>query len=354
MDAIRGIAASYVLLFHLVEVPSPPPDLPGWAKPIVASGWSGVTLFFVLSAWTLAMTRDERAGEANPDLRFLVRRFFRIAPLYYCWLVFMVVRNYGFDGFLDLKERVISFATFTYNFYPPWQQGVVWASWTLGVEMVFYAFFPLVWRWTRTVRSALGFLVASLAVSWVCQALVNRFMAPEDANIYVALSLATSLPAFGFGILAFRIQAGRETLVDLQAWRIPLLLAGGLAWCVLLFQEPTWIVRTFFQAFAYASLFLGIHLAPPAWLSASPMRFLGKISYSLYLNHPYLVYSLAPLFLILNGWFPSESGLSFLCSVLASATLLVVFSYATWRWIEEPGNRLGRRLLKRFGASSTA
>lgn len=345
VDALRGIAATYVFLFHLTEVPSPSPNLPSWATQLLAGGWSGVTLFFVLSAWTLAMTRDARDHEDRPDLRFLVRRFFRIAPLFYCWLIFMVIRNYGFTGFFDLKERVISNLTFTFNFYPPWQQGIVWASWTLGVEMVFYALFPLVWRLTRSVRSAAGFLGVSLVVSWVIQFTVYRVMDEASANIYIALSLATSLPAFGFGILAYRIQAAVTRSDRLKSWKIPLLIAGGLTWSILLTQIPTWGVRAFFQPFAYSCILLGIHAAPPRWLSSSAMCNLGKISYSLYLNHPYLVYSLAPLYFLYNGWFHPESGISFGLSVLTAGTLLITISYMSWRWIEEPGNRLGRKVL---------
>ena len=354
IDALRGIAASYVFLFHLTKVPNPAPNLPRWATQLLASGWSGVTLFFVLSAWTLAMTRDARDSEDRPDLRFLVRRFFRIAPLYYCWLVFMVIHNYGISGFFHLKERVISYITFTYNFYPPWQQGVVWASWTLGVEMVFYALFPMVWKLTRSVRSATGFLGASLIASWIIQLVVYHVMDETSANTYVALSLATSLPAFGFGILAFRIQAASTRPERLKPWRIPLLIIGGLTWCILLSQEPTWGVRAFFQPFAYTSILLGIHADPPRWLSSSVMCFLGKISYSLYLNHPYLVYSLAPLFLLYNGWFNPESGISFGLSVLTAGSLLVVISYGTWRWIEEPGNRLGRKILAHIPEQSSS
>lgn len=348
IDALRGIAASYVFLYHLTRVPNPAPNSPRWATQLLASGWSGVTLFFVLSAWTLTMTRDARDSETHPDLQFLVRRFFRIAPLYYCWLVFMIVRNYGIGGFFHLKERVISNITFTYNFYPPWQQGIVWASWTLGVEMVFYALFPMVWKLTRSVRSATSFLGVSLIASWIIQLIIYAALDETSANTYVAFSLATSLPAFGFGILAFRIQAFPASLERIKPWRIPLLVMGGLTWFILVFQQTTWSVRAFFQPLAYTSILLGIHISPPKWLSSSVMRFLGKISYSLYLNHPYLVYSLAPLFVIYNGWFNPGSGISFGISALTVGSLLVLISYGTWRWIEEPGNRLGRRILAKI------
>jgi len=113
----------------------------------------------------------------------------------------MVIHNYGISGFFHLKERVISYITFTYNFYPPWQQGVVWASWTLGVEMVFYALFPMVWKLTRSVRSATGFLGASLIASWIIQLVVYHVMdeiwkAESLRNIIFMVLTGMNQPSF--------------------------------------------------------------------------------------------------------------------------------------------------------------
>jgi peptidoglycan/LPS O-acetylase OafA/YrhL len=54
IDALRGLAALYVLLFHFVMIPQPKLYVPPAIRPLVLNGWSGVTLFFVISAFTLA------------------------------------------------------------------------------------------------------------------------------------------------------------------------------------------------------------------------------------------------------------------------------------------------------------
>ena len=48
---------------------------------------------------------------------------------------------YG-SGIIHAKGPILSFMFFIYNFRPGMQEGLVWASWTLGVEMVFYLIFP--------------------------------------------------------------------------------------------------------------------------------------------------------------------------------------------------------------------
>ena len=53
IDTLRGLAALYVFLYHLALIPEPDLGIPYWAKRIVLSGGTGVTLFFVVSAFTL-------------------------------------------------------------------------------------------------------------------------------------------------------------------------------------------------------------------------------------------------------------------------------------------------------------
>ena len=52
VDTLRGLAALYVLFYQLALLPNPDLDIPYWAKCIVLSGGPGVTLFFVVSAFT--------------------------------------------------------------------------------------------------------------------------------------------------------------------------------------------------------------------------------------------------------------------------------------------------------------
>ena len=53
LDALRGFAALYIFVYHLMLVPKPHLVLPDWLYSMVKYGWSGVTLFFILSGFTL-------------------------------------------------------------------------------------------------------------------------------------------------------------------------------------------------------------------------------------------------------------------------------------------------------------
>jgi len=89
LDGLRGAAILLVLMWHFL-----PSTLPGWVsaplwlKPISMAmelGWTGVTLFFVLSGFLIGgIILDKRANTTTADFfkSFYTRRTLRIFPLY--------------------------------------------------------------------------------------------------------------------------------------------------------------------------------------------------------------------------------------------------------------------------------
>jgi peptidoglycan/LPS O-acetylase OafA/YrhL len=80
IDVLRGIAILMVMLVHTSQAVNGVSQLVG---DIARSGQMGVQLFFVASAYTLCFSRIRRAEEKQLLFSFWIRRFFRIAPLYY-------------------------------------------------------------------------------------------------------------------------------------------------------------------------------------------------------------------------------------------------------------------------------
>jgi len=92
LHGLRAVAALAVVLFHLQSMPSLP--LPHWLSAITVHFYLSVQLFFVISAFSLY--HSSRYSPANYSA-YLVKRFFRIAPLYYVLLAYVVWRV-GFPG----------------------------------------------------------------------------------------------------------------------------------------------------------------------------------------------------------------------------------------------------------------
>ena len=80
IDALRGFAILGVIVVHVAGAfPAPSHVL----NVILANGGRGVQLFFVVSAFTLFHSLDSKTAGAAGLFRFFVRRYFRVAPLYY-------------------------------------------------------------------------------------------------------------------------------------------------------------------------------------------------------------------------------------------------------------------------------
>ena len=121
IDSLRGFAALYVVVFHMVLVPKFKPTIPELIKPFVLNGGHGVTLFFVISAFTLCYTFQAKHSEKTPVLSFYLRRAFRIIPLYYTWLLAMCFVTFGWDilsGIWGDKKSLILYTFFGFNFFP--------------------------------------------------------------------------------------------------------------------------------------------------------------------------------------------------------------------------------------------
>ena len=86
VDSLRGLAAIYVVVYHMVLLPEPNLLVPHWAQALAHHGGTAVRLFFVISAFSLCHTMKGHSGERGEIRNFYIRRLFRIAPLFYFML----------------------------------------------------------------------------------------------------------------------------------------------------------------------------------------------------------------------------------------------------------------------------
>jgi peptidoglycan/LPS O-acetylase OafA/YrhL len=352
IDALRGFAALYVMLFHLVLVPSPNLLCPPWLQLFIMNGYTGVTLFFVVSAFTLCYTMEARAGEPRRNAAFYLRRICRIVPLYYVWLIAMGFIQWR-GGLIHHKGEMLLFGAFGYNFLPGFQEGLVWASWTLGVEMVFYLVFPLVFWIVNSLSKALGFLSLTLLVSWVQFLHIQSLVAPGmDKAKFLKFSFFQRLPVFAVGILTYFIYRKRWGKSN-PALSCGLLITGVAGICLLPCVPNRFVPvpMIYLMAPIYAAVLLGLSAMPASLLVNKATVFFGVISYSLYLNHPQLIYRTQKVY----EWVYSTNltplvQLGICLGLLLS--MVTAISCLTYMLIEKPGQRLGSRLIKYLRSGS--
>ena len=89
IQALRGIAASLVVLSHALDVIVEHRILPEWFRPVGFSiGGLGVATFFVISGFIMVTISYDDFGSVSKSLRFAKRRLIRIVPTY--WIATLV------------------------------------------------------------------------------------------------------------------------------------------------------------------------------------------------------------------------------------------------------------------------
>jgi peptidoglycan/LPS O-acetylase OafA/YrhL len=341
LDAARGFAALYVCVYHLIMIPAPSLDVPKWAATFLKVGGNGVSLFFVVSGFTMCLTMNGRQNEQRATLRFYVRRTCRIVPLFYAWIAATCLRDYlMFDKMHTVREVLLN-ASFGYHFVPGMQEGIVMASWTLAVEMLFYLVFPWVFRWASTLPRAVAFFWLTTVAHVLSRSLIGQLRLPLAATESLAnYDFFGFVPSFAVGMVVYFVH---ERLVrdEGRGWGVAIFAAGLAAYAALLtgrlglfFEWRDW------QALIYGVILLGVLLAPPRLVVNRLTCFFGTISYSLYLNHPTLVLLLIPVYRRIYG-VRSTLTLRFGICLFATTAALTLASCFTYWLIERPGIRLG-------------
>jgi len=199
LSALRGMAALWVVMVHVAHMPNPHLALPWWAEGFVGNGVMGVNLFFLVSAFSLCLTMPKHDKEERPYLGFMLRRFFRIAPLFY--LLIIVTRLMRIFPFRWSALAANIF--FVFNFIPGsgYQTAMVLAGWTIGVEMAFYVMFPFIYARTKSVTLAIRALVVAFLVAAAFRSVIGNLVA--DSASYINQSIFGLAPMFMFGIIAF-------------------------------------------------------------------------------------------------------------------------------------------------------
>lgn len=338
LHGLRALAAMMVVLYHLhaitgLAVPA--------ATPWIATHFGfGVHLFFALSAFSLAWANPDAAARPGP---YLVKRLFRIAPLYWLVLAAVLLRA-GWPG----TARLATELGFAFNFVPGWHGGLVPAGWTIGVEMPFYLLMPLLLRLRGVGGMALAAALAT-ALSAATRAWLTAALPGSD---YAQIALASNLWVFLLALLAFRIfERVRGTPREGPAAALAAALALGLVALSLspvaaALQGPS-NPNLLLLGLGFAVLCLWQALRPSWLLRSRPALWLGERSYSLYLVHFLLILAMRPLYARVVEALGQGGPAYLLCAALTLPPLCLGAALG-YRLVERPGIALGRQVIRRM------
>lgn len=361
LDGLRGVAILMVVLTHagggwqaaqsLTENTLTWPatfDVPGWLAAIAGYGVHGVTLFFVVSAFTLTLSMASRRDLA----RYAVRRVARVGPGYWlagiCYTLAagLAPRLWAPDGII-LSDLALAAA-----FGSAWQGGasmaVVPGGWSVSCEVGFYIALPLV-LWL--IQGSIWRVVLLTLASFVMVQLASRYAGAHGGWHYVPQYIhpGVQAPVFLCGITAALI----VQRVRLPA--VPGLAVGLLAFAALVLpfspvREWHLLPHLAFAATVAAVVALSAQ-HPPRLLASAAMRRVGEVSYSMYLIHFAL---LAPSLAAAEWLTGADDWRTLALHVALTAACSFASGCVTYRWIEQPSIRWAGRQIQRPAPAAVA
>lgn len=306
VDVLRGLSILLVMLLHFGPPSWADLHLPTAATKAIASGYYGVTVFFVISGYLIASTSIRRFGRlSDMDIgTFAKFRFGRIVP--FLLLVVALLLSLGRAGavdfaftknhsLVDAAAAVLSLQFNDWYLHNVSAETVTWSvMWSLSIEELFYVFFPIVCRMLRSKAMLVGWLLMSLPFCFYTRAV-------NPSGLFLFSGCADAL-CIGVLIAVLADDApGRESLL-LSLLGMAASLAGIFYVCWL--KHPSanakWgplLCAGFAGAFIYSSLFFPKLLvgggAPSRLMTLAKVlgmplvivSLLGRCSYEAYLLH---------------------------------------------------------------------
>ena len=337
LDGLRAIAAFLVVLYHGGIAVSP--------------GGLGVLAFFVIRGFLITwLLLDEQERHGGVSLRlFYVRRTLRIFPAFYVYWVLVVALS-------AIRHRVVwpqAIASLFYvnNYY----QGLfgdpntgLSHSWSLGVEEQFYLLWAPAFIWLQNTRreTVAKVLAVSIVTLWLYR-LGLVWAGVHQGYIYEAFDTRADQLLLGC-LLAFVLRIG--AVQSLWNW-----LCSSIGYSVLIFAV---LLFSVFLENHFGSIYrdtvgftldaLAVALLIPlficfrsnvawGWLNWQPIRYLGRISYSLYLYQ-----QITPD--IVRKVVPHAAGVFF---VVMNSIVVIIAASFSYHFIERPFLRLKDRFIRK-------
>lgn len=347
IEILRAAAAILVVVYHVIEVGQWREfPIEGWGL-WFRIGWIGVDLFFVISGFVItlsAVSAYRRVGSSYIS-SYLRHRWFRIAPLYFCTILFyvwLVSPEVLLAGASSAFIHITSHVFFLHNLHPSTYGSINGPNWSVALEMQFYILIALITPWLSKTPP-LKVLLIFIPIAWLTRYVSTLFFFPGVSSPHVQHVFSSQLPAtldaFGFGIAIALLVLNRTEHAFLKpSWRnfaIWAVLATVLMKVAMLLYWPRsnyWdnaamiiFWRTALAAAFAAVVVAAITLPLKKSLFLWPFTYLGRISYGLYLWHTLVLTTLIA--------FPWLKGESLLKWTLAGT---IILASASWHFLEAP------------------
>jgi peptidoglycan/LPS O-acetylase OafA/YrhL len=355
LDGVRAIAILMVVVYHSLN------GLPGMTPvqafflDLTGAGWVGVDLFFVLSGFLITGILMDVRSPDHALRNFYARRVLRIVPVYVAFLLFSLwlaapLGTSSAEEVSQLHRTQLWFWSYTENVMVALHS---WSAtsfpmahlWSLAVEEQFYIVWPVVVLLLSPAalkRAA----VACIVAAELCRLALILRGADGTVNFVMLPTRMDSLAAGAFLACAYRNPALWSRVLHARKW-LATVAALSLLSLLFLFHTidklaPLDQLVAFPSFIALGAVAVASAANGSEWLSSNALRFIGKISYGMYVWHLVVMRFILTQVSVPDTTSPSAWWIFYGVMALGTVCGTIVVALISWHVIEQPFLRLKR------------
>lgn len=318
IDSLRAVAALSVLTSHVLHLKA---GIFGQISSI------GVLLFFLISGYCIVLSLSTLG--TRPILSFLIRRFFRLYPVYWIAVVFGTVMStenisvHQFLGNLTMIQTALRI------------QDIVGVFWTLFIEIIFYGFIVLFLLFGLTERANIYMKsLILLMVITLCASIIRKI-----TGIAIPFGYFLFLSVFLMGGLICKAHQEKQTINKI----IVFYLATVFIITYLIFGNETFLSGNIHTVSNYIwALVIFSIVMNRKWLAWKWLAYVGKISFCIYLFH-------VPIYNVLVFWIHNKPA-----QLVITLSFTLIMSMIINKIIEDPFIKMSRRIQQVLKPSLTS
>ncbi len=282
---MKGIAILLVILVHFDQNWTAPYNI---LQKVSAIGARAPQFFFVISAF-LTWRSIEKNGI---DKSFYLNRIKRLLPTYYIALVLAMLLPTVTIGEYSIGNIVAHFLLL-HGLNPYWINTILGVAWYIGDLVLFYAICPLLKKAINNLLSSLIGFVITTGLSVLALVIYNRFGTEVMGNLemfFTTFFFIHQLPVLMMGVVLYYI-IEKTRAGEVKIFRALVFLGAAIIIVLVIFLvlhlNKKILASSFIAGLLFAWIFLLSHSM--RWALSiklfTPLAFLGKHSYGIYLFH---------------------------------------------------------------------
>lgn len=316
--------------------------------------WTSIDLLFCLSGLLITGILIETKNELRYFQKFYIRRILRIFPLYYLLIIFFLIFIYFLTPHPEyydyFKNNIVYFLTYTQNWYfihwgePP--GGYLNHTWSLAIDEQIYLLWPLLIWLCKTQKQLMYLCLSTIVFSLIFRLCYNYYLInhPSLHSYPYFHNTFCRLDSFASGSLLYCFLKFKDTY--LSNLKIFLLFIVSLVLFTVCAIGDGSFTHTGFYMRNFGITLAGIHFS--TWLyfaineeflllnyflSNSFLRYIGKISYSLYIFHLFILLLLVSK---INLVLSKLTSYSEIIAIIVCLCLSIIISVLSYEFFEKP------------------